>query len=73
MQRRLYALVVAAVLTLFAFLLLTGRYLNDGAILVRISDAHGLHAGDLFVIAGWAAAMASLVLLVTSQGPVRSS
>lgn len=73
MQRRLYALVVAAVLTLFAVLLLTGRYINDGPILVRVDDAHGLHAGDLFIIAGWVAAMASLGLLLTSRGPVRSS
>jgi hypothetical protein len=63
----MYALVVGAVLTLFAFLLLTGRYINDGPILVRISDSHGLHAGDLLIIGGWVAAMASLVLLTTSR------
>ena len=69
----MYALVVGAVVTLFAFLLLTGRYINDGPILVRISDGHGLHAGDLFVVAGWAVAMTALVLLTTSRGPIRSS
>jgi hypothetical protein len=63
----MYALVVGAVLTLFAFLLLTGRYINDGPTLVRISEAHGLHAGDLLIIGGWVAAMASLVLLTTSR------
>jgi hypothetical protein len=69
----MYALVVGAVVTLFAFLLLTGRYITDGPILVRISDGHGLHAGDLFIIAGWAAAMTALVLLTTSRGQIRSS
>jgi hypothetical protein len=69
----MYALVVGAVLTVFAFLLLTGRYITDGPILVRISDGHGLHAGDLFVIGGWAAAMSALVLLTTTREPARSS
>jgi hypothetical protein len=67
-----YAGVVGAVLTGFAFLLLTGRYLTDGPVLVRLGDGHGLHAGDLFVIAGWLAAMTALVLL-TSRGPSRRS
>jgi hypothetical protein len=69
----MYAVVVGAVLTVFAFLLLTGRYINDGPILVALTDEHGLHAGDLFVIAGWVAAMTALVLLATSRAPVRSS
>jgi hypothetical protein len=72
-HRRMYALVVGAVLTLFAFLLLTGRYINDGPILLRISDRHGLHAGDLFIIGGWTVGMTALVLLTTSRGPARHS
>jgi hypothetical protein len=69
----MYALVVGAVLTLFAFLLLTGRYITDGPILVRISERHGLHAGDLFIVGGWAVGMAALFLLTTSRGPARHS
>jgi len=71
-RRRVYAGVVGAVLTGFAFLLLTGRYLTDGPVLVRLGDGHGLHAGDLVVIAGWLVAMTALVLL-TSRGPSRRS
>jgi hypothetical protein len=47
----------------FAFLLLTGRYINDGPVLVTGSSNHGLHAGDLFVIAGWAVSMVALLAL----------
>jgi hypothetical protein len=68
--RRLYALVVGAILTGFALLLLTGAYVNDGPVVVSVTDAHGLHAGDLFVIAGWVVAMAALVLLAREPGRV---
>jgi hypothetical protein len=47
----------------FAFLLLTGRYINDGPVLVTLSSQHGLHEGDLFVIAGWAVSMVALLAL----------
>jgi hypothetical protein len=69
----MYALVVGAVLTLFAFLLLTGQYINDGRVLIRLSADHGLHAGDLFVVVGWAIGMTALVLVTTSTGAPRSS
>ena len=69
----MYTLVVGAVLTLFAFLLITGEYINDGPVVVRLTEAHGLHAGDLLVFGGWAIGMAALVLLTTSRGAVRPS
>jgi hypothetical protein len=65
MIRRLCSLVVGAVLSGFAFLLLTGRYINDGAVVVTLDAGHGLHVGDLFVLAGWAVAIAALVVLAT--------
>jgi hypothetical protein len=65
MIRWLCTLVVGAVLSGFAFLLLTGRYIDDGAVLVTVSAGHGLHVGDLFVLAGWAMAIAALVVLAT--------
>ena len=68
MLRWLYALVVAGILSAFAFLLVTGRYLNDGPVLFRLSPDHGLHQGDVFVLCGWAAALLSEVgLLVTTR------
>jgi hypothetical protein len=62
--RWLSALIPAGVLTGFAFLLVTGRYLNDGPVLVRVAEDHGLHEGDLFVLAGWLVSLAVLALLV---------
>jgi hypothetical protein len=70
-MRWLYALVVGAVVTGFAFLLVTGRYINDGPVVVTVARGHGLHIGDLFVLAGWAVAMVSLGVL--AAGPGRSS
>jgi hypothetical protein len=57
------ALVVVVVLTGFAALLVTGRYLADGPILLSLSAEHGLHEGDLLVAAGWLVAVVAVVLL----------
>ena len=73
MLRWLYAVAVEAVLTLFAFLLLTGRYINDGPVVVSVTDDQGLHAGDFVIIAAWLVATAAVVLLVTSWRRPRSS
>ncbi|SFE04744.1 hypothetical protein [Blastococcus tunisiensis] len=67
MTRWLFAGVVGVVLTGFTFLLITGNYTNDGPVLVKLTGAHGLHAGDLFVIGGWLCAMAALAAL--TAGP----
>lgn len=73
MLRWLHAVVVEAVLTLFAFLLLTGRYINDGPVIVTVNENQGLHSGDLVVIAAWLVATAAVVLLVASRRQLRSS
>ena len=64
--RRLCALVVAGVLTGFTFLLLTGDYINEGPVLASVSKDHGIHSGDLWVLAGWAVAMITLVALTAT-------
>ena len=71
MLRWLCAVVVGGILSGFTFLLLTGRYINDGPVLITLTQSHGLHAGDLFVIAGWAVGMAALVLLARDSDRVR--
>jgi hypothetical protein len=65
MIRWLCTLVVGAVLSGFAFLLLTGRYIDDGAVVVTLGAHHGIHVGDFFVLAGWAVAIAALGVLAT--------
>jgi hypothetical protein len=66
----LCALLVGAIVSGFAFLLLTGRYINDGPVLVTLSSQHGLHEGDLFVIAGWAVSMVALFVLAAMPGKI---
>ena len=66
-------LVVGAVLSGFALLLVNGRYPNDGPVVIRFGPAHGLHAGDLFVLAGWAVAMVALVVLTTRPARLGTS
>ena len=65
MLRWLLALVIAGIVSAFAFLLITGQYINDGDVLFEVTDRHGIHQGDVFIIAGWAVALlAELGLLV---------
>ena len=64
MLRWLSALLVAAVLSAFAVLLLTGEYLNEGPVLLSLTPTHGIHEGDLFVVLGWAAALLAVVGLI---------
>ena len=71
--RRLYALVVGGIVSGFTVLLITGRYINDGPVVITLTKTHGLHVGDLFVIAGWVIAMAALVLLVRKPDPASST
>lgn len=67
MIRWLCALVTGAVVSGFAVLLLTGEYVNDGPVVLRLSREHGLHAGDVFVVAGWAVAVLALAYLAVSR------
>ena len=57
--RRIPALVLAGVLTAFAVLLLAGHHAYEGPVLLRLSEDHGVHLGDVFVVLGWAAALAA--------------
>lgn len=72
MLRWLAALAVGGIVSGFTFLLLTGDYINDGPVVVAVTESRGVHAGDLFVLAGWAVAMAALGLLTWRPGPLRS-
>jgi hypothetical protein len=70
--RWLCAAVVEAILSVFAFLLLTGRYINEGPVVMSLSLRHGLHAGDLFVLAGWVVATSAIAALALSRRDARS-
>ncbi len=66
--RWLSALLIATVLLAFAVLLLTGRYLADGPVLLRFGPEHGVHAGDVFILLGWAAALLAVAGLLRTTG-----
>ncbi len=68
MLRWLSALLVAAVLSAFAVLLLTGEYLNEGPVLLSLTPTHGIHEGDLYVLGGWAVALLAVGGLVRTTG-----
>ena len=53
MVRWVGALLTAAVLSGFAFLLLTGDYIREGPVLVTLSESHGIHRGDVGIVAFW--------------------
>ncbi len=69
MTRWLCALVTGGVVSAFAFLLLTGQYLEDGPVILRLSPNHGVHEGDLFVVAGWVFAVLALGWLTLASPP----
>lgn len=57
-------IVVGLVLSGFTALLLQGTYAFEGPVVLRVTYEHGLHAGDLLLLVGWAVAMGALALLV---------
>jgi hypothetical protein len=58
---------VGVIVTGFTVLLLTGHYREEGPVLVTVADDHGLHSGDVFVIAGWAVSIVALVVLAAPR------
>jgi hypothetical protein len=68
MLRWLCFFVAGGVVSGFAFLLVTGRYSNEGRVVANVTQNHGVHAGDVFVVAGWAAAMLALICLAMMPG-----
>jgi hypothetical protein len=71
MMRWLCALVTGGVLSGFTFLLLTGEYIKEGPVVASVTPSHGLHAGDLVVLAGWAVGIVALFLLARTHNQTR--
>ena len=71
--RRVCLLVIAGILSGFAFLLVTGDYSNDGPTLVELGRNQGVHLGDLFVMSGWAVGILALVTLGLAGHPSGTS
>jgi len=68
MFRWVCALVVSAVVTGFAFLLVTGQYSNDGDVVASVTTNHGIHQGDVLIVLGWAVSLIAVFALTVSPG-----
>ena len=71
MMRWLCALVTGGVLSGLTVLLLTGEYIKEGPVVASVTPSHGVHAGDLFVLSGWAAGIVALFLLARTRNQTR--
>ncbi|QXG74634.1 hypothetical protein KUM42_12125 [Modestobacter sp. L9-4] len=60
------ALLAVGALSVFAVLLLTGDYIREGPVLVTLSATHGIHRGDLGVVAVWALGVIGVLVGVLS-------
>jgi hypothetical protein len=68
MLRWLGALLTAMVMTGFALLLLSGEYIREGPVVVTLSEAHGIHRGDVGIVSFWVLGMIGLgINLASSQ------
>jgi hypothetical protein len=57
-------LVAAAVLSVFAALLLNGQYRAEGGVVLTLWADHGIHRGDFLVAGGWLIGMIAIAMLV---------
>ena len=64
MLRRLCGLLVMANLTGGAALLVISTNRFEGPTLAAVTANHGVHAGDLVVLCGWALSMVALLTVV---------
>ena len=71
MLRWVGVLLTAAVLSGFAVLLLTGDYIREGPVLVTLSESHGIHRGDVGIVAFWTLGMIGLLIAALSR-PARA-
>ncbi|WP_041794876.1 hypothetical protein [Modestobacter italicus] len=67
MFRWVGVLLTAAVMSAFAVLLLTGDYIREGPVLVTLSETHGIHRGDVGIVAFWTLGMIGLLIAALSR------
>jgi len=71
MVRWLGALLAAAIISVFAVLLLTGDHVREGPVVVELSTTHGIHRGDVGIVSLWTLGMLGLLAVVVSGRPRR--
>ncbi|PWJ55159.1 hypothetical protein SAMN06264364_10480 [Quadrisphaera granulorum] len=53
--------VAVVVLSAFFVLIVSGRVVTEGPVVMVLTRTHGIHVGDLFALAGWGVAVLALV------------
>jgi hypothetical protein len=71
MLRWVGALAAAVIMSAFAFLLVAGQYYREGPVLVTLTATHGIHRGDIGIIAAWMLGMIGLGASVLAGGASR--
>jgi hypothetical protein len=71
MRRWLLGLVVLGVMSCFALLLIHGRYVAEGPVLLSLATGHGVHEGDILILLGWLIAVVAQLALLLSRSPSR--
>jgi hypothetical protein len=69
MRRWLLGLVVLLVMSSFALLLLHGRYVAEGPVVLSLSAEHGVHEGDIVVVVGWLIGVVAQFTLLLRRSP----
>jgi hypothetical protein len=65
--RWLGALLAALVMTAFTLLLLSGQYFREGPVVATLTHNHGIHRGDIGIMAAWALGMIGLALTLVRR------
>ena len=71
--RTAVGLVVAAIVSGFAYLLVRGQYIREGSVVLALSEERGwgIHRGDILIAGGWLVAMIAIATLVWDRWPDR--
>jgi hypothetical protein len=71
--RAAVGLVVATIVSAFAYLLVRGQYIREGPVVLLLSEERGwgIHRGDILVAGGWLVAMIAIATLVWDRWPDR--
>ena len=67
MLRWLIGLVAAAVLSVFAALLLNGKYRAEGPVIATLTQGHGIHRGDILIAGGWLIGIIAIAALLLER------
>src|ERR671913_1426504 len=71
--RAAVGLVAGVIMSVFAYLLVRGAYIQEGPVVLLISEERGwgVHRGDILVAGGWLIGIIAIATLVWDRWPLR--